>query len=83
MKMKTATAIRSKKSTTRKKDPNHYPKGLNREKVQEIIDHYENQTDEEAIAEDEAAYRTTHSTMMEIPNELIPKVQKLIAKRAG
>jgi hypothetical protein len=65
------------------RDPNRYPKGLNRKKVKALIDHYENQTDEEAIAEAEAAYNNARITMMAIPVELVPKVQKLISKRAG
>jgi response regulator of citrate/malate metabolism len=67
--------------TKPKADPNRYPKGLNRKKVQEIIEYYENQTDEEAIAEAEAAYKSPTSTMIQVPNELVPKVQKMIAKK--
>ena len=65
------------------RDPNRYPKGLDRAKVQELVEHYESQTDDEAIAEAEAAYHNPASTMMEVPVSLVPKVQKLIAKRAG
>jgi predicted GNAT family acetyltransferase len=64
-----------------KQDPNRYPKGLNRKKVQEIIEYYENQTDDEAIAEAETAYKSPTSTMIQVPNELVPKVQRLIAKK--
>jgi hypothetical protein len=42
----------------RGKDPNLYPKGWNRQKVQRMIAHYENQTDEEAIAEDEGQQKS-------------------------
>jgi hypothetical protein len=62
---------------------NKYPKGWNEKKVKAVIRHYENQTDEEAVAEDEAAYRSSRITMMAVPNELVPQVQKLISKRAG
>ncbi|MCI0617628.1 hypothetical protein L0244_32030 [bacterium] len=41
----------------RSKDPNKYPPGLDRRRVQKIIDHYDNQTEEEALAEDEAFRR--------------------------
>ncbi len=67
-----------------KRDPSPYPKGWNRKRVQKLIDHYENQTDEEAIAEDEAAYHSATVTMMAMPVELVPAVQRLITcKRAG
>jgi hypothetical protein len=65
------------------KDVSRYPRGLNRRKVEAIISHYENQTEEEAVAEDEAAYHKNKVTMMGVPVELVPKVQKLIAKRSG
>jgi len=38
----------------KRKDPNKYPPGLNARRVQAIIDHYDNQSEEEALAEDEA-----------------------------
>jgi hypothetical protein len=66
-----------------KKDPNRYPKGLNRRKVQAIIAHYESQTEEQAVAEDEAVYKSNRVTMMGVPVDLVPKVQKLIARRFG
>ena len=66
-----------------KKDPNRYPKGLNRRKVQSLIDYYENQTDAEAIAEAEAAYRKRTTTLIEIPIKLLPAVRQLIHRQAG
>jgi hypothetical protein len=65
------------------KDANRYPRGLNRQKVEAIIAHYENQTEDEAVSEDEAAYHNNTVTMMGVPVDLVPKVQKLIAKRSG
>jgi hypothetical protein len=73
----------SKRRTKIKRDPNRYPKNLNRKKVQALINYYENQTDDEAISEAEAAYKNPAFTMMAIPVELVPKVQRLISKRAG
>ncbi len=45
-----------------------------------MIEHYEAQSDEEAVAEDEAACEDSSQTFMEIPNTLVPKVRELIAK---
>jgi type II secretory pathway component PulC len=46
--------------------------------------HYEEQTEEEAVAEDEAAMEDKTQTVMEVPSELVPAVRELIArKRAG
>ena len=67
----------------KKEDPNRYPKGWNRRKVEAVIRHYERQTEEEAIAEAATACRNQKTTMMQIPVKLVPAVQKLVAKRAG
>ena len=63
-----------------KKDPNKYPKGWNRKKVLDVIAHYENQTEAQAIEEAEAAYRKRKSSLVEIPNKLLPQVRNLLAK---
>jgi hypothetical protein len=67
----------------KKKPRNKFPKGWNEKKVKELIAHYENQSEDEAVAEDEAAYENTRLTMMAVPVELVPQVQRMIAKRAG
>ena len=66
-----------------KKRMNKFPKGWNERKVKALIRHYENQSEDEAAAEDDAAYHSTRTTMIAVPVELVPQVQKLIAKRAG
>lgn len=60
---------------------NQYPPGWDEERVGRVLDHYEAQTDEEAVAEDEAAFEATTHTAMDIPIELVPAVRDLIAKR--
>ncbi len=44
-----------------------YPAGWDAERVRRVLEHYETQSDEEAVAEDEAAYETTTHTAMELP----------------
>ena len=58
-----------------------FPEGWNEERVCKLLEHYEAQSDEEAVAEDEAAYESTTHTAMEVPVDLVPKVRELIAKR--
>ena len=58
-----------------------YPAGWDDERVRRVLEHYETQSDEEAVAEDEAAYEATTHTAMEVPVELVPVVRELIAKR--
>ncbi len=58
-----------------------YPAGWDAERVRRVLEHYEMQSDEEAVAEDEAAYAATTHTVMEVPVDLVPAVRELIAKR--
>jgi len=81
--MKAKRKNHSRHGRAKPKDPNHYPKGWNRAKVEKVIAHYENQTDDQAIAEDEAAWNDPNTCMMQIPHDLVPSVLKLLAKRAG
>lgn len=55
------------------------PAGWSESDVREVLDHYESQSEEEALAEDEAAFGDP-TTTMEVPAELVPEVQALIAK---
>jgi hypothetical protein len=57
-----------------------FPPGWDEERVEQVLAHYEAQTEEEAVAEDEAAFESADQTVMEIPSELVPKVRELIAK---
>ncbi len=61
-----------------------FPPGWDEQRVRQVIEHYEAQSDEEAVAEDEAAYESTTHTAMEIPVDLVPAVRELLAnRRAG
>jgi len=59
---------------------NLFPPGWNEEKVGRVITHYETQSEEDAVAEDEIALENSNQTMMEIPMELVPVIRELIAK---
>jgi hypothetical protein len=60
-----------------------FPKGWDEERVKRVVDYYENQTEEEAVAEDEAAWEDTFQTFVEVPNELVPAVRELLAKKVA
>lgn len=60
-----------------------FPTGWDEERVRRVLAHYEEQTEEEAIAEDEAAFEDRTHTVMEIPVDLVPEVRKLLAGRKG
>jgi hypothetical protein len=58
-----------------------FPIGWDEARVKRVIDHYESQSEAEAVAEDESALELQDQTIMEIPNDLVPIVRELIAKR--
>jgi hypothetical protein len=62
---------------------NRFPKGWDEERVKRVLDHYESQTEDEAVAEDEAAWEDATQTFVEVPNELIPAVRELLAKKVA
>lgn len=57
-----------------------FPPGWDAERVKRVLAHYGSQSEEEAVAEDEAAYETSGQTVMEVPSELVPTIRELIAK---
>ena len=57
-----------------------FPDGWDEERVRRVLEHYENQTDEEAVAEDEAAFQQRDQTMMVVPKRLVPTITRMIAK---
>ncbi|MCK6557349.1 hypothetical protein L6Q96_22645 [Candidatus Binatia bacterium] len=59
-----------------------FPAGWNVARVQRVLAHYQQQSEEEALAEDEAAAEDATQTLMEVPCELVPAIRELIAKRS-
>ena len=57
-----------------------FPPGWDEQRVQKLLGHYESQSEEEAVAEDEAAFEAPDQTVMDLPTELVPAVRELIAK---
>ena len=63
---------------------NKFPQNWDEKRVQQVIDHYEKQTEDEATDEDEAAFGDTGAhTVIQIPQELLPIVRKLLAEHLG
>jgi len=67
-------------SERKKMRPNRFPPGWNEERVRKVLAHYEQQAEEEAMAEDEAAFEDSTQTVIEVPKELLPAIRELIAK---
>jgi type II secretory pathway component PulC len=58
-----------------------FPPGWDEARVKRVLEHYEGQSDEEAVAENDASFEATTDTAMEVPVDLVPIVRELIAKR--
>ena len=58
----------------------HFPAGWDEERVRRVLAHYEMQADDEAVAEDEAAFREEARTVIEVPVELVPAIRQLIGQ---
>jgi len=58
-----------------------FPDGWDDARVKRVLEHYESQTEEQAVAEDEAASEQKGQTLMGVPSDLVPVVRDLIAKR--
>jgi hypothetical protein len=57
-----------------------FPEGWDEARVRRVLEHYEAQSEDEAVAEDEAASEQRDQTLMEVPTDLVPAVRELIAK---
>ena len=63
---------------------NRFPTGWNEARVRRVLEHYERQPEDEAVAEDEAAFRLRGQTVMVVPKSLVPEITRLIeGRRAG
>jgi len=62
---------------------NVFPPGWDEERVARVLAHYEAQSEEEAVAEDEAAYEAQDQAFIQVPWALVPMVRELIAKHEG
>ena len=60
-----------------------FPPGWDEQKVRRVLKHYEQQTEEEAVAEDEAAFEDSTQAVIEVPRELVPTIRELVAKHKG
>jgi hypothetical protein len=62
----------------KEKKQNRFPKDWDDARVQAVLEHYESQTEREAVAEDEAACCRRDQTTMVVPTRLVPTITKLI-----
>ena len=51
--------------------------------MRRVLQHYDSLSEEETVAEDEAAFEDSTQTVMEIPKALVPAVRALLAEHVG
>jgi hypothetical protein len=61
---------------------NAFPKGWDEDRVKKVLAHYQSQTEEDAAAEDEAAWKDRSATFIEVPTKLLPRIRELLARTA-
>lgn len=63
---------------------NRFPAGWDEARVRRVLEHYEGQAENEAVAEDEAAFQLRGQTVMVVPKGLVPQITRLIeGRRSG
>jgi len=76
----------NKKAPTRKAKKQQkqvFPPGWNEKRVKKVIAYYDNQTEDEELAEYEAAMRVKEQSIILVPTELVPEIRRLIRRRRG
>jgi hypothetical protein len=58
---------------------NQFPDGWDENRVRKVLAHYDEQSPDEALAEDEASVASSE-TVMNVPHDLVSQVRELIAK---
>jgi hypothetical protein len=59
-----------------------FPPGRDAKRVREVIAHYERQSQEEAVADDEAAAEDPNLAILYVPKDLVPAIGKLSSKHS-
>lgn len=73
MKKPTAKALRPKVQ--------RFPRGWNQKAIQDVIAYYDNQTEDEELAECEAAMNVNGWSVMLVPTRLVPEIRRMIGRR--
>jgi hypothetical protein len=70
-------------SKARGRRKQQFPPGWNEKRVREVIAYYDNQSEDEEVAEYEAAMKIEDLSVMLVPAELVPEIRQLIRLRGA
>ena len=65
-------------SSQRLLNQSKFPPGWDEQRVQRVLAHYEEQTEEEAVVEDKAAFTEQTQMVMKIPTRSAPDVERSV-----
>ena len=77
--MKKESSARKPKRTKKQA----YLRGWDAKRIKEVIAYYDKQTEDEELADYEAAMKVEGRSLMLVPTELVPEIRRLIARRQG
>ena len=60
-----------------------FPGGWDEKRVKDVIAYYDKQTEDEEVAEYQAAMKVQGQTVMLVPTKLVPEIRRLIAREHG
>ncbi len=61
-----------------------YPRGWDEERVNRLLAHYESLSEEEQVAEDEAAVeQQSGQAVITVPDELLPAIRQMLGGEKG
>ncbi len=64
-----------------KRTKQEFPRGWDEKRVKQVIAYYDKQTEDEEVADYEAAIKIEGESVMIVPTELVPEIRRLIARR--
>jgi len=80
--MKKQTAGPKTASTKKGRVQQTFPPGWDKESVKAELAYFENQTPDEQLAENEAAFSAAGQSVIVVPTELLPAIRPLIPRHA-
>jgi len=57
-----------------------YPTGWDEEQVKKVLIHYESQTEDEAVEEDERLAEDAAQALIQVPAALVPVIREMVAE---
>ena len=60
-----------------------FPRGWDEKGVKDVIAYYDKQTEDEEVAEYQAAMKVEGQTVMLVPTKLVPEIRRFIARQQG